>query len=212
MMFTEGLDESAISWIKQGTDSPATAPPRSPLAERPPVGQIGTALPPRSPVLHSRAGVGGVAVGLFSPKSLPPVKTASARSGLLGRHSVLLSAAGSDDEWEREEMESVASWGLTEDCHGGNCCSETADEDGGACSSDSSLLQRAMDRCGGGWDDEVTSQLSKRGGGGGIVRGQSKEFLRVDVRAPMGFAAGTCSGGQDPLESTTHVRLLFSFR
>jgi hypothetical protein len=108
-------------------------------------------------------------------------------------------------------MESVASWGLTEDCHGGNCCSETADEDGGACSSDSSQLRRAMDRCGGGWDDEVTSQLSRRGGGG-IVRGQSKEFLRVDVRTSMGFAAGKCSGGQDPLDSTSHVRLLFSFR
>lgn len=206
-MFTEGLDESAISWIKQGTDSPAPAPPRSPLVERLPAGQLGAALPPRSPLLHSKV-CGAAAAGFFSPKGLPPVKTTSARSGLLGRHSVLLSAAGSDDEWDGEERESVASWGLTEDRYGGNCFSETADEDDGACSSDSSLLRRAMDRCGSGWDDEVTSQLSRKTGGGGIVRGQSKEFLRVDVRPPSAFAARKCSGGQDPVDSTSHVRLL----
>uniref|UniRef100_A0A0E0CHC6 MHD1 domain-containing protein n=1 Tax=Oryza meridionalis TaxID=40149 RepID=A0A0E0CHC6_9ORYZ len=58
MMFTEGLDESAISWIKQGTGSPA--PPRSPLAERLPAGQIAA---PRSPTLYGRgcSGVGSVA-------------------------------------------------------------------------------------------------------------------------------------------------------
>jgi hypothetical protein len=207
MMFTEGLDESAISWIKQGTDSPAPAvraPPRSPLAERPPLGQV--AAPPRSPALHGRAcGAGaGVGVGFFSPKGLPPVRTTGSRhSGLLGRHSVLLSAADSD-EWEDGEEESVASWGMPEDCYGGNF-SETADE---ACSSDSSLLRRAMDRCGGGWDEEVTSQLSRKGGG--IVRGQSKEFLRVEVRAAGAFAAGKCSSGaQDPVDSSSHVRLLF---
>jgi hypothetical protein len=65
-------------------------------------------------------------------------------SGLLGRYSMLLSATGSDDEWECEDMESVASWGLTEGYHGGNCCSETTDEDGGACSSDSNLFTRGQ--------------------------------------------------------------------
>ncbi|XP_062223795.1 uncharacterized protein LOC133922457 isoform X2 [Phragmites australis] len=205
MMFTEGLDESAISWIKQGTDSPAPVPPRSPLAERPPAGQVGVAAALRSPAPHSRACGGGV--GLFSPKRLPPVRTTTTRhSGLLGHHSVLLSAADSD-EWEEGVEESVASWGLPEECYGGNF-SETADEDGGACSSDSSLLRRAMDRCGGGWDEEVTSQLRKRGGGGGIVRGQSKEFLRVEVRAASAFAAGKCSGGHDPVDSSSHGRYL----
>uniref|UniRef100_K3YPK3 Uncharacterized protein n=1 Tax=Setaria italica TaxID=4555 RepID=K3YPK3_SETIT len=204
MMFTEGLDESAISWIKQGTDSPAPAhaPPRSPLAERPPLGQVAAPPPPRSPALHGRAcGAGaGAGVGFFSPKGLPPVRTTGSRhSGLLGRHSVLLSAADSD-EWEDGEEESVESWGMPEDCLGGNF-SETADE---ACSSDSSLLRRAMDRCGGGWDEEVTSQLSRKGGGGGIVRGQSKEFLRVEVRAAGSFAAGKCSGAQDPVDSCSH--------
>ncbi|KAL6604491.1 hypothetical protein ACP70R_042918 [Stipagrostis hirtigluma subsp. patula] len=209
MMFTEGLDESAISWIKQGTGSPApaSAPPRSPLAERPPAGQLGA--PPRSPAIHSSRACGGV--GLFSPKCLPPVRTATAtrHSGLLGRHSALLSVAGSDDEWEEGEEESVASWGVPEEsCCGGGNFSETADEDGGACSSDSSLLRRAMDRGGGGWDDEVTSQLSRRGGGGGIVRGQSKEFLRVEVRPTSAFVAGKCSGGLDPLDSSSHGRYL----
>nr|CAB3445996.1 unnamed protein product [Digitaria exilis] len=199
MMFTEGLDESAISWIKQGTDSPAPAhaPPRSPLAERPPLGQV-AAPPPRSPALHARACGAGTGVGFFSPKGLPPVRTTGTRhSGLLGRHSALLSAADSD-EWEDGEEESVASWGMPEDLYGGNF-SETADE---ACSSDSSLVRRAMERCGGGWDEEVTSQLSRKGGG--IVRGQSKEFLRVEVRAAGAFAAGKCSGAQDPLDSSAH--------
>ncbi|CAO2037558.1 unnamed protein product [Urochloa humidicola] len=203
MMFTEGLDESAISWIKQGTDSPAPAavhaPPRSPLAERPPLGQVA----PRSPALHSRACGAGAGVGFLSPKGLPPVRTTGTRhSGLLGRHSALLSAADSN-EWEDCEDESVASWGMPEDCYGGNF-SETADE---VCSSDSSLLRRAMDRCGGGWDEEVTSQLSRKGGGGGgIVRGQSKEFLRVEVRpGPAGaFAAGKRSGAPDPVDSSSH--------
>jgi hypothetical protein len=116
---------------------------------------------------------------------------------------VLLPAADSD-EWEDE---SVASWGMPEDCYGGGNFSETADE---ACSSDSSLMRRAMDRCGGGWDEEVTSQLSRKGsgGGGGIVRGQSKEFLRVEVRAAGAFAAGKCSGSgaEHPVDSMSQVR------
>ncbi|RLM79393.1 uncharacterized protein C2845_PM12G05810 [Panicum miliaceum] len=198
MMFTEGLDESAISWIKQGTDSPAHAPPRSPLAERPPLGQVAAAAAPRSSALHARACGAGAGVGFFSPKGLPPVRTTGTRhSGLLGRHPALLSAADSD-EWEDGEEESVASWGMPEDCYGGNF-SETADE---ACSSDSSRLRRAMDRCPGGWDEEVTSQLSRKGGG--IVRGQSKEFLRVEVRAAGAGAAGKCAGAQDPVDSSSH--------
>lgn len=101
MMFTEGLDESAISWIKQGTDSPAPAPPRSPLAERPPLGQVAEA--PRSPALHARA----CGASFFSPKGLPPVRTTGTRhSGLLGRHAALLLAMDSD-EWEDGKEESV---------------------------------------------------------------------------------------------------------
>ncbi|KAL5207204.1 hypothetical protein ABZP36_031639 [Zizania latifolia] len=203
MMFTEGLDESAISWIKQGTGTPppsvtsaAAQPPRSPLAERLPAGQI--AAPPRSPAaLYGRACVGGN--GLFSPKSLPPVRATGRHSGILGRHhSVLLAAA--DSEEEDGEEESVASWGVPEDCFYGNF-SDTLEEDGACSSGDSSLLRRAMDRCGGVLDDEVTSQLSRRGGG--LVRGQSKENLRVEVRAASAFT-GKCSSGQDPVDSSLH--------
>jgi hypothetical protein len=147
MMFAEGLDESAISWIQQGTDSPAPAvraPPWLPLAEQPPLGQV--AVPPRSLALHDKAC--GAGVGFFSPKGLSPVRTTGSR------HSVLLSEADSN-EGEDGEEKSVTSWGCSR-------TEETADE---ACCSDSSLPWRAMDRCGGGWDKEVTSQLSRNGSG-----------------------------------------------
>ncbi|VAI56494.1 unnamed protein product [Triticum turgidum subsp. durum] len=197
MMFTEGLDESAISWIKQGTDTPPAAA-RSPLAERLPLGQISAdAAAPRSPALYNRA-----CVGLFSPKSLPPpVRTATRHSGLLGRHSVLLAA---DSEEEEEGEESVASWGLTEDCGYGYFSDHTAEEDG-VCSSDSSLFRRARDLYGNGVEDEVTSQFSRRGGG--LARGQSKENLRVEVRAAAAAAfAGKSSRGQDQVDCTSHER------
>jgi hypothetical protein len=46
-------------------------------------------------------------------------------------------------------------------------------------------------------------------GGGRIMRGQSKEFLRVEVRAEGAFMVGKCSSGaQDPVDSNSHVRLL----
>ncbi|KAM3228006.1 hypothetical protein ACQJBY_059629 [Aegilops geniculata] len=195
MMFTEGLDESAISWIKQGTDTPPAAA-RSPLAERLPLGQISEgAAAPRSPALYNRA-----CVGLFSPKSLPPpVRTATRHSGLLGRHSVLLAA---DSEEEEEGEESVASWGLTEDCGYGYFSDHTAEEDG-VCSSDSSLFRRARDLYGNGVEDEVTSQFSRRGGG--LARGQSKENLRVEVRAAAAAAfAGKSSRGQDQVDCSSH--------
>lgn len=63
------------------------------------------------------------------------------------------------------------------------------------CSSDSSLFRRATDLYGSGVDDEVSSQLSRRGGG--LVRGHSKENLRVEVRAVAAFAR-KCSRAQDP--------------
>ena len=148
----------------------------------------------RSPTLHARVSKSGAAVDFFSPKGLPPVRTTRIHhSGLFSHHSALLPAADSDG-WEDGK----------EDCYSGNF-SETADE---ACSSDSSLLRRAMDRCPGGCDEEVTSQLSRKGG---IVRGHSKEFLRVEVRAVGAGAAGNCAGAQDPVDSSSRVRkLLFS--
>ncbi|XP_058114690.1 uncharacterized protein LOC131257803 [Magnolia sinica] len=59
-MFTEGLDESAISWIKQGSD--ANHQPRSPLAERLP---LDSTLEP--PSLYDSK-------NYLSPRVLPPLK------------------------------------------------------------------------------------------------------------------------------------------
>uniref|UniRef100_A0A453NKV2 Uncharacterized protein n=1 Tax=Aegilops tauschii subsp. strangulata TaxID=200361 RepID=A0A453NKV2_AEGTS len=80
----------------------------------------------------------------------------------------------------------------------------TAEEDG-VCSSDSSLFRRARDLYGNGVEDEVTSQFSRRGGG--LARGQSKENLRVEVRAAAAAAfAGKSSRGQDQVDRTSHER------
>ena len=71
---------------------PAPAPLRSPLAECPSLGQVEAA--PRSPAVHTRLCGAGAGVGFFSPKGLLPVRVNGTRhSDLLGRHSMLLSAA-----------------------------------------------------------------------------------------------------------------------
>jgi len=107
---------------------PAHTPPRSPLAERPPLGQVVVAS--RSPTLHARVSKSGAAVAFFSPKGLPPVRTTRIHhSGLFSHHSALLPAADSDG-WEDGK----------EDCYSGNF-SETANE---ACSSDSSRRKKNM--------------------------------------------------------------------
>lgn len=55
------------------------------------------------------------------------------------------------------------------------------------CSSESSLFRRVRDMLhlyGNGVEDKVTSLFSRRGSG--LARGQSKENLRVEVRAAAG--------------------------
>ncbi|RAL51189.1 hypothetical protein DM860_018215 [Cuscuta australis] len=88
MMFTEGLDESAISWIKQGCDVKKSEN-RSPLSENYPL--------PRSPLAYS-----GTLHGL------PPLKF---YSGFLGASptTVALSPDRYEDEYEDYDSESVGS-------------------------------------------------------------------------------------------------------
>nr|GMD84221.1 Epidermin biosynthesis protein like [Ipomoea batatas] len=86
MMFTEGLDESAISWIKQGSDVKKSQS-RSPLTDK--LGEKYTI--PRSPLAYSNS----------SSHVLPPLKF---HSGLLGAHNtVALSTDSNEDEYEDED-------------------------------------------------------------------------------------------------------------
>nr|XP_027063036.1 uncharacterized protein LOC113689466 isoform X1 [Coffea arabica] len=97
MMFTEGLDESAINWIKQGSDTEKSQM-RSPLTEK----YDKTYPIPRSPLGYSSG----------SSHALPPLKF---HSGLLGPHKpVALSLDSSEDEYGDDDggdvdSESVAS-------------------------------------------------------------------------------------------------------
>ncbi|KAL8152252.1 hypothetical protein V2J09_010012 [Rumex salicifolius] len=107
-MFTEGLDQNAINWIKQGTN--AREEDRPPLAEFSSQDQI-----PKSPsFLRGCSNY----TAMPSPHALPPLKF---HSGLLGTHSVstyaLFNENGDDEEdeyadgteSEYEGTESVAS-------------------------------------------------------------------------------------------------------
>ncbi|XXG63082.1 hypothetical protein AAC387_Pa05g1348 [Persea americana] len=80
-MFTEGLDQSAINWIKQGSDVPNEA--RSPLANKL---SPNTNLQPT--MLHNSK-------NYLSPKAMPPLKF---YSGFLGPHSGVGVGSEEDDE------------------------------------------------------------------------------------------------------------------
>ncbi|KAL6330362.1 hypothetical protein AAG906_040290 [Vitis piasezkii] len=90
-MFTEGLDQTAIDWIKQGSDLEEKHV-RSPLTEK-----LACDAFPKSPLSYNTN-------GYASPHVLPPLKF---RSGFLGPHSTV--TLGLDDHTEEEEEESVAS-------------------------------------------------------------------------------------------------------
>ncbi|KAL5865487.1 hypothetical protein ACOSQ3_003001 [Xanthoceras sorbifolium] len=100
-MFTEGLDETAINWIKRKSDHEDQEPKiRSPLAEK-----LSHDLFPKSPILYTTSTTN---TALMSPHSLPPLKF---HSGLLQTHSVLTPRL---DEFhvyvdEEDDKESVAS-------------------------------------------------------------------------------------------------------
>ncbi|XP_070037538.1 uncharacterized protein [Nicotiana tomentosiformis] len=97
-MFTEGLDESAINWIKQGTEVKQSCNARSPLSEK----FDDRYLIPRSPL------------ATYTPNShiLPPLKF---HSGLLKPHNTVktLSIDSNEDDYDYDfdgdESESVAS-------------------------------------------------------------------------------------------------------
>ncbi|GAB4859291.1 hypothetical protein Ancab_010753 [Ancistrocladus abbreviatus] len=91
-MFTEGLDESAINWIKKGTGNDS----RHSSVEKFGYDQV-----PKSPLLHSSG-------NYMSPKALPPLRF---HSSLLGPHRI---STLDDDSYSHEsgyddDDESVAS-------------------------------------------------------------------------------------------------------
>ncbi|KAJ0052672.1 hypothetical protein Pint_01781 [Pistacia integerrima] len=100
-MFTEGLDETAINWVKQKSDVNQEPRVRSPLAERHSRDSYDPSFP-KSPLLYNSN------TTLMSPHGLPPLKF---HSGLLKPHSVLAPRLGdSEDDDDNDYVdESVAS-------------------------------------------------------------------------------------------------------
>ncbi|KAF7833299.1 uncharacterized protein G2W53_015632 [Senna tora] len=88
MMFTEGLDENAIKWIKQGTEIGVEETRiRSPLSEK-----ISSERFPKSPLIYSSN-------SLSSP-ILPPLKF---HSGLLAPHNHAFVTSGLNNDGESDE-------------------------------------------------------------------------------------------------------------
>ncbi|KAF5192147.1 Cytoplasmic dynein 2 heavy chain like [Thalictrum thalictroides] len=87
MMFTEGLDESAVKWIKQGSDTVQQV--RSPLVERRSFGD---------PLLQSPS-------SLSTPKVLPPLKFYSGLLGNLGLEADDESVASVTDDMDCNSSE-----------------------------------------------------------------------------------------------------------
>ncbi|KAF8410912.1 hypothetical protein HHK36_003449 [Tetracentron sinense] len=163
-MFTEGLDESAINWIKQGSDVEQQV--RSPLKEKIYLDPV-----PKSPSVYNSK-------SYLSPHILPPLKF---HSGLLGpRSTVTLSLDDNDDE-----SESVAS--VPDDMDGN---SSEAFEDEGLGSSDTDWLEKPVVPC---YDEELFCVKSSKNlnyvpdsgsdgrHGSSVNRGSSKKNLRIEV-------------------------------
>lgn len=99
-MFTEGLDETAIEWIKNGSDAKAEnqrqqASPRSPLAEK-----FGPDQFPKSPLPLSGNS------SFSASHGLPPLKF---HSGLLSPHGLMVLNSVDDEEEIDNDEESVVS-------------------------------------------------------------------------------------------------------
>ncbi|KAK1292612.1 hypothetical protein QJS10_CPB17g00329 [Acorus calamus] len=165
MMFTEGLDERAIDWVKQGVDTDQQL--RPPLTEN-----FEKEFTPQKPLLFGRNN------NLSSPHVLPPLKF---YSSLLTRHSDVHFDSEDDD------IESIASASCAMDL----CYSDTFEEDGLG-SSDSDLFDKPKVRdcvqelsesqsCEGS-NQESTSGSECRKKSSSLVRG-ALENLRIEVPA-----------------------------
>ncbi|PRQ52410.1 hypothetical protein RchiOBHm_Chr2g0155201 [Rosa chinensis] len=152
-MFTEGLDENAIKWIKQGSDldlpeQPPPPPPpqiRSPLAEK-----LTSDRFPKSPLLFSSN---------TSGHALPPLKF---HAGLLAPHSLVApSCLSSDMDVEDDDDESVDS--VSDDYSGANFSDEE------------SKAQTEW------YQEEEESVGYSNKGRSGLNMGFLKEGLRVEV-------------------------------
>ncbi|KAF5482667.1 hypothetical protein F2P56_003217 [Juglans regia] len=160
-MFTEGLDESAIKWIKQGSDLQEEEPPpfRSPLTEK-----IALDTFPKSPLAYSYDGDSFVPVSI-----LPPLKF---QSCLLTTHSLVAPCLDEEDD------ESVAS--VADDDY--NNYSE--EEALGSNDHDIDFLDKPILHCYGD-EQEITghkpSTSLSRGRVSSVNKVLSKENLRIEV-------------------------------
>ncbi|KAG0499137.1 hypothetical protein HPP92_003828 [Vanilla planifolia] len=158
-MFTEGLDDKAICWVKQGSE--VAQNPGSPMIEKCPLGSISN-----TPLMHKNS-------TFLSPKVLPPVKFHSGFLGLEPR------TYAEDSEDESVSVASVS---------GGHHAyySDTFEEDGWE-SSDASFSVRRTNQCL--EEENIarfeSATVSSRGTRSALrhtlVRGLSKENLKVEI-------------------------------
>ncbi|KAG2719653.1 hypothetical protein I3843_03G262600 [Carya illinoinensis] len=160
-MFTEGLDESAIKWIKQGSDLHVEEPPpfRSPLTEK-----IALDPFPKSPLAYSYDGDSFVPVNI-----LPPLKF---QSCLLTTHSLVAPCL------EEEDDESVAS--VADDDY----TNYSEEEALGSNDDDIDFLDKPILQCYGD-EQEITGHKPitslSRGRVSSVNKVLSKENLRIEV-------------------------------
>ncbi|GMY09592.1 hypothetical protein FCV25MIE_04831 [Fagus crenata] len=164
-MFTEGLDESAIKWIKQGSDLQVEEPPpvRSPLTEK-----IGYDPFPKSPLSHKYN-----ADPLLSSHVLPPLKF---HPGLLPPLGLVTPCLDHDED------ESVASVPDDEDT---NYSDEEVDF------LDKPTLQSCAEEEIFGYTYNSTTRFSRTHGSLNTA-GMSKEKLKIEV--PENFRRYTTDG------------------
>lgn len=161
MMFTEGLDESAIKWIKQGTEAGAEEPRiRSPLTEK-----FSSERFPKSPLKY-----GGN--GLSSPV-LPPLKF---HSGLLTPHGHAFATSSGLIDGESEESIDSVSDGEDENFSDGEV----------SVSNNLDYLEKPISQC---YDEEelfgykgLELKPKPEGRNGILKSGLSNENLTIEVR------------------------------
>ncbi|XP_057954737.1 uncharacterized protein LOC131148823 isoform X2 [Malania oleifera] len=167
-MFTEGLDESAINWIKQGSNAEQV---KSPLAEK-----FGSNSFPKSPLVCNSP-------SCVSSPVLPPLKF---HSGLLGSHSIVAPILDADDDDGTDDNdESVAS---APDALDGNCSDLLEDESSEHnytdfsgkpsvwCCNEEILDLKTSPKL-----NQNTITRSNGCRGSSIIRGLSKENISIDI-------------------------------